>query len=65
MKVKELYDNPNEIDIKSYLIKCGVDENIIEKYIEPDESCFEKSDKYDNMEEAKRLIEMVLLNGKI
>lgn len=59
MKVKELYDNPNEIDIKSYLIKCGVDENIIEKYIEPDESCFEKSDKYDNMEEAKRLIARV------
>lgn len=63
MKVKELYDNPNEIDIKSYLIKCGVDENIIEKYIEPDESCFEKSDKYDNMEEAKRLIMSIVKEG--
>lgn len=63
MKVKELYDNPNEIDIKSYLIKCGVDENIIEKYIEPDESCFEKSDKYDNMEEAKRLIVSIVKEG--
>lgn len=63
MKVKELYDNPNEIDIKSYLIKCGVNENIIEKYIEPDESCFEKSDKYDNIEEAKRLIMSIVKEG--
>lgn len=63
MKVKELYDNPNEIDIKSYLIKCGVNENIIEKYIEPEESCFEKSDKYDNMAEAKRLIMSIVKEG--
>ncbi len=56
MKIKQLFDNIQDINLKSYLFKCGIDN--VEEYIK---GCTLEDDKhYDNIDKVKEIIE----NGK-
>ena len=52
MKIKSLFDDVGEIDIYSYLEKCGVSNPT--QYLKA--RTVEDTTKYDNIDEAKSLI---------
>ena len=55
MKVKQLFNNVQDITLKSYLSKCGIDN--VDEYIN---GCTLEDDKnYDNIDKIKEIV----LNG--
>ena len=60
MKINALFDNCEEIDIESYLEKCGVDN--VEEYLSG--QVVEPYINYDNIEEcAEEIIRFVMKEG--
>ena len=56
MKIRQLFDNIQDITLKTYLSKCGIDD--VEEYLN---GCTLEDDKhYDNIDKIKEIIE----NGK-
>jgi hypothetical protein len=52
MKIKQLFDNIQDITLKSYLSKCGIDN--VDEYIK---GCTLEDDKrYDNIDKVKEII---------
>lgn len=63
MKIVEMYENTDDITIESYLVKCGVKSEEVDRYLCPDESCFESLNHYKNMEKGwERLKENIHRN---
>ena len=54
MQIKPLFQTHEQIDIKSYLSKCGVED--VEEYLKGGASGIESPDKYENMEDGYRLL---------
>ena len=52
MKINALFDNYDEIDIESYLLRCGISNPT--QYLKA--KTVEDTTKYDNIDEAKSLI---------
>lgn len=52
MKINSLYSNPQDINIRSYLQKCGV--NDVDEYLKC--KTVENPSNYKNIEQAKELI---------
>lgn len=52
MKIKSLFDDVGEIDIESYLLRCGISNPT--QYLKA--RTVEDTTKYDNIDEAKSLI---------
>lgn len=54
MKIKQLF-NPNDlINIHTYLLKCGVEDTV--EYLKGGASGIESPDRYENMEEGYELL---------
>lgn len=52
MKIKQLFNNIQDITLKSYLSKCGIDN--VDEYIK---GCTLEDDKrYDNIDKVKEII---------
>lgn len=62
MIIKTLYSQDEKIDIKSYLIKCGIPESEVEDFIYPDGSYLDEPYAYLNMREAVEFAREVLEN---
>lgn len=60
--IKTLYSQDEKIDIKSYLIKCGIPESEVEDFIYPDGSYLDEPYAYLNMREAVEFAREVLEN---
>ena len=55
MKINELFDKGEDINIQSYLTKCGVDN--VEEYLK---GCTLEDDKnYNNIDKIKEIVENV------
>ena len=52
MKIKQLFDNIQDINLKSYLFKCGIDD--VEEYLN---GCTLEDDKnYNNIDKIKEIM---------
>lgn len=55
MKIKQLFNNIQDITLKSYLFKCGIDN--VEEYLN---GCtLEDDEHYDNIDKIKEIIKNV------
>ena len=55
MNINPLFTNESDISLENYLKANGIDD--VKKYINPDKSCIEPFNHYDNMDEAVDILD--------
>lgn len=63
MKIKPLFNYTNATNfLEQYLIANGVEADKVDKFINPDLTCFDDASGYENMEEASLRLDMAIKN---
>ena len=58
MKVEPLFSQDEEINIETYLQKCGITD--IDEFLVPTGKALDKPENYDNMQEAYEILMKVI-----